>query len=259
MLTEILEKSLESDYTPSADRRYYVSDMGKCKRVRWLKRKGIQTGSMEGYVKWILQIGNLYHEWVYEQLERSGVLVESEVAMKTDHFSGRFDGVIQENDAKMLFDVKSIGAWKLKKVLDGEDIDEYIMQLFTYLVLQKMEGRTDLSDAVSLLFVNKEPSERLPHAFVERKYILTNWRETKIRAELEEMANIWTTGEIPRCTCPGWMKNYNNFLPLCQASTQEIEKVLEKMQEGYQILSEKTGLVFKKDEAETRVAKLSTL
>lgn len=222
------------------EKKFYLSDMGKCMRMRFFKRKGVET-EFEPYVNWILQMGNLYHDFGYKALESQGLLLEAEDYVKSEHFIGRYDGVIKYNDTKAPFDFKSIGAYKLKKIMAGEEDEDNIAQVLSYTMFLR-EIRKDIGDTSFVVYINKEPSDKLPVAFFQREYHLTSWREKQLKEEMDKLVNFWQDDKIPPCTCPSWMKDYNSFQPICGATTIEVTKYLKLLEDGKKLLSNKKSL-----------------
>ena len=217
------------------EKKFYISDMGKCMRVRWLKRKGIKT-EFDSYVNWIFKMGDLIHEFGYKALEAQGLLLEAEDYVEDDNFIGRFDGIIKHGDNKSVFDFKSAGGYKINKVIKGEDDEGNIMQLLTYTMFLQKE-RKDISDTTFCIYINKEPSKRSPKVFIEKVYFLTKWRKEKIKNEMKQLVNFWQKDQIPPCSCPSWMKAYNSYQPLCAAKEKDICKVLKFIDKGKEVLS----------------------
>jgi len=237
-----LEKYLVSSNThepSSKERRFYLSDMGKCPRVRWLKRHGVDT-EFEPFVNWIFKMGDLIHDFGYKALESQGLLISAEETVETEHFVGRYDGMIKGADGKKkLFDFKSAGSYKMKKILAGEDDEENISQILSYVMFEKEKGDKDLSDTGSIIYINKEPNDQVPIVFFEKEYHLTDWRAKQIKEEMDKMIKYWEDDEIPRCSCPSWMKPYNSYQPLCQANDKDIRKYLSMVEEGKKLVSTK--------------------
>lgn len=240
------------DRTPSENSvpkevKFYVSDSGKCQRVRWLKRKGLKS-TFEPYVNWVLQIGNLYHDYAYKALESQGVLLSSEGTLENDHFKGRYDGIIKSpSGSKHLVDIKSAGSYKIDKTLKREDDEGYVAQIMTYLMMLQDEGRDDIESAI-ICYINKEPSAKTPVSFIDREYHLTSWREQKLREEMDQLVNFWVNDEVPPCSCPGWMKPYNAFLPFCSCeSTDRVKEVLAMMKD-HDIYSTNAKVFYRNDE-----------
>jgi len=238
----------------SKERKFYVSDMGKCHKMRWLKRKGIKT-EFTPYVNWLFQIGDLYHDYAYKALESQGILLESEDYVESPHFRGRYDGKVKVDGGKAPLEVKSVAGYKFNKILKGEDDEQSIAQVLTYLMLLIDGGEKDLVEAI-ILYMNKEPGDRYPFSFMEKHYRLTKWREDKLRAEMKMMANYWEKDEIPNCTCPGWMKPYNAFQPLCEMDKKKIRKVLKDMEKGKEFLTTKKVLYLLTGKKREEVAKV---
>lgn len=260
MLSSIILDHLASsrnNYEPSTssdkpkEKKFYVSDMGKCQRMRWLKRKGIST-EFGGHVYWTFQIGNLYHDWVYSVLESKGILIETEDYVIHPHFSGRYDAIIQlpEDDKqhRAVLDIKSAGAWKFKKILDGGEDPEYIAQVLTYQMLLQDSGRKDL-DRSTILYVNKEPKDNIP-SFHEMDFHLTKTREKALRGEMDTLVEFWVEDRVPPCTCPAWMKNYNSFLPFCSATKDRVEDAVKLIKDGNKLISTHDAVFLETGEGE---------
>jgi len=243
-ITQALESYLKASFVRSEssnrERKFYVSDMGKCMRQRWLKRHGILS-EMELLGQWTVTLGNIVHDWGYKALEAQGLLLESEMALSTDHLSGRFDGLIKNGKLKSIFDFKSVGGYKMKMFKDGGDNDS-IGQLLTYVYILQ-EERKDISDTALIVALNREPNQkRYPFAFHQREYHLVKNRREQIKAEIDVLLDYWINNKIPRCTCPAWMKDYNSYLPLCSGTDNKIRECLKYIEDGKTIISSKKAV-----------------
>lgn len=247
-ITTAIETYLQASFDrPSKkERKYYVSDMGKCRRMRFFKRKGVIT-EFEGYVNWLLQIGNLYHDFGYKALEAQGLLVEAESRVETDDFSGRYDGIIKDKEGKHPFDFKSVGGYKMKLVMDKGETDSFdISQLLTYILLLQEDG-SDISDEGFIVYINKEPSKKVPYAFFQRSYHLTDYRRRDLKKEMEDMKTAWITNKPPKCNCVRWMKDYNPFQPICQMTDKDIKILQKLLKEDSKIITTNKVLSLDKD------------
>jgi predicted hydrocarbon binding protein len=239
----LIRKQAEEQEHQKSTNKYYLSDMGKCQRMRFLKRKGI-TMEFLPYVHWVFEMGNLTHSFVYKALESKGILLECEDTVATEHFSGRFDGIVKLNDGKKsVLDIKTVNSFKFQKIMAGVEEEDNIAQVLSYLMLLKDGGRKDLESSL-LLYVNKEPNDKAPFAFFQKEFFLTKWREDKLREEMVLMENYWTKNKIPKCTCPAWMKPYNAFQPLCEMEESSIRKVLTELGKGKKVITSKESLCF---------------
>lgn len=259
-----IAKSLETYLTSSFEnkeekfeKKFYLSDSGKCLRIRFLKRKGIAT-EFEPHVYWILQMGNILHDYGYKVLESNGMLLDAEEYVTTDHFSGRYDGTVKadEEGKKSIFDFKSAGKWKIKKVIDGEEDEEYIKQLLNYVMFMQDAGHNEISNTAYIVYINKEPSDDLPVPFFQKEVHLTSWRRKQLREEIDTLLGYWLKNKIPPCTCPPWMKNYNSYLPLCQMDEKKVKEVLKYIKAGNKIVTTKTALYLIDEKGKRKVLKI---
>lgn len=226
------------------EKKYYVSDMAKCQRMRFLKRKGVET-ELQPFVYWIFEMGKMIHEFGYKALEAKGLLLEAEEYVNIgEHFSGRFDGKVKTDTKPAIFDFKSAGNYKIKRVIAGEDDEEAIEQVLTYVMYYKKE-HPEISDSGFVIYINKEPNDTIPQISFEKEYHLTKWRADKILEEQNIMIDFWVKDKIPACTCSGWQKGpkYNSFYPLCQSSEKDIRKYLDLIKEGKKLITTKDTLV----------------
>lgn len=236
-------------------RKFYLSDMGKCMRMRWLKRKGIGA-EFAPHVSWLFKIGDLYHDFVYKALESQGILLASEDYIQTDHFIGKYDGIVKDEEGKAVLDIKSAGGYKMREIEKGKDDEQYISQILSYQMLLMDEGQKDLKKSI-ILYVNKEPGDKLPNSFVERHYRLTNWRKELLKNEMKTLTDYWEKDKIPPCGCPGWMKNYNSFQPLCQMDEAKVRKILKDLEKGKEFITTKEALYLVEGKKRKEVAKVN--
>jgi len=233
-LQEYLEASFDRGGAKSS-KKFYVSDMGKCMRMRYVKRKGVAS-AFKPHVYWILQLGNILHDYGYKALEAKGLLLEAEDYVQNEHFIGRFDGIIKNGKKKSVFDFKSVGGWKMNKYVAGNDDETNIAQTLTYVMMLK-EIRKDLNDTGIVVYLNKEPSDKAPFAFFQKEYHLTSRREDQLHEEMDKLVNYWEKDKLPPCTCPSWMKNYNSYLPFCSSSDNDVKGYLKHLEDGNQLIS----------------------
>ena len=243
-ITDALEKYLiSSNYreeSPNKERKFYISDMGKCMRVRWLKRKGIST-EFSPFVYWTFAMGDMIHDYGYKALQSQGILLEAEDYVSDDHFIGRFDGIVKDGNKKAPFDFKSVKPYKMKLLIDGNEEEDNISQLLTYtLFLQR--NRKDIGDASYVVYINKEPDDKIQTVFHQKVYHLTNYNRGKIEEEMKILTDLWLEDKVPACSCVGWERNYNSYLPLCTAKDTEIREYLKYMEAGKKLVSTKEAL-----------------
>lgn len=232
---------------PFKKKKFYVSDMGKCHRMRFLKRKGI-TSEYDNFVYWTFQLGDLIHDFGYKALEAQGLLLATEEYVNIgEHFTGRYDGKLSNgNDLPTIFDFKSANPWKLMKIEQGGDTDEEnAMQVMTYVKFILKEKPGSISEIGTVVYINKEPSEKTTTTIAYSKdFHLSLW-ESKIDEDMNKMIKYWELDVLPPCTCPGWMKAYNSFQPLCESDEPIIRGYLKAIKDGKKVVCTKKGVEIK--------------
>lgn len=236
-------------------RKFYLSDTGKCLRVRWLKRKGIET-EFAPHVQWIFQIGDLYHDYVYKALESQGILLEAENYVENKHFIGRFDGIVKDKEGKAILEIKSAASYKIAQLLKGQEDSDSIAQTLSYQLLLQEQGQKDIVKSI-VLYINKAPSDQVPIAFLEKHYRLTNWRKKQLKDDMKLLVECWEAEKIPPCSCPAWNKPYNSFQPLCEAKEVVIKKFLKEIDKGIKFITTKKVLYRVKDKEREEVITLN--
>lgn len=257
-LTDLIEQSFikeKSEYVSSTPtKKFYISDMGKCMRTRWLKRKGVEGGPLEPHVYWILKIGDMYHDFVYGLWEQAGLLVMSETYVENEHFVGRFDGITYKEDGVGLqaADIKSAKPYTIEK----SDNAENVAQLLTYVHFirngwfrempeEEMLKKLKKISQAQLIFINKEPGDRSPYIAKPKTFSYTDLRREKIEQEMEELVGYWEKDEIPPCTCPAWQKRsgskYNQFYHFCSANPTQVKDWAKRLEDG-RLVTTKEGL-----------------
>ena len=229
--------------TPGKERKFYVSDMGKCMRVRFLKRKGIDT-EFANFVYWTFWLGDMIHDFGYKALEAQNLLLATEEYLTIGkHFTGRFDGKVKgEKDVPTIFDFKSANPWKIKKLeAGGDDGEDDAMQVLTYVMAYKKDN-TDISDDGIVVYINKEPSEKVTTTLVVTKTFHLNLWKNKIDEDMAKMIKYWEKDILPPCTCPGWMKPYNSFQPFCQMIDKDVIKYLKLLDKDQKVISTKESV-----------------
>lgn len=232
-----LTASHSSSEESARQKKFYVSDMGKCLRMRWLKRKGIK-GEYGFETYYTFAHGDFVHALGYKAFEGAGILSTMEQSVETDHFSGRYDGKVKIKNKLYLFDIKSTNPYVLKRIISGgSDNIENIMQTLTYLLLDTEKEK--LEDSVLVIYVNKLPSDKVEPTIIKPKqYFLENYK-ANIKEDMEKIVDYWNTDKIPPCTCPSWsIQKYNSFYPFCKGTDALIKKHLAYIKAGKKVSSD---------------------
>lgn len=227
-----LTSSRSSTGEPSTkEKKFYVSDMGKCLRMRYLKRKGIKGEyGFEAYFTFAM--GDFVHDLGYKAFEARGVLYKLEQSVENEHFTGRYDGKIINDGAITMFDFKSTNPYVMKRICAGAgDNPENIMQVLTYLMLDP-EADKMTKDAL-VIYVNKLPSDKIEPTIIKPMLYHFEIYKDRIKEDMDKIIDYWNRDKIPPCTCPSWsMQKYNSFFPFCKGDEKMIKKHLSYLKAG---------------------------
>lgn len=218
-------------------RKFYVSDMGKCLRMRYLKRKGIK-GLYGAEAYYTFAHGDFIHNLIYKSFESAGILHSLEQKVETEHFSGRYDGKITYEGKTLMFDGKSTNPYVMKRIQAGAgDNRENIMQTLAYMMIDP-EAK-DLDDRGVVVYVNKLPSDKVcPTIILPKIYHLELYRKD-IQEDMDTIVDYWNQDKIPPCTCPSWStQRYNSFWQFCKMGEKDIKKHLDYIKAGKLVTSD---------------------
>ena len=169
--------------------KFSVSDAGRCRLMRFWKRKGKQGGvEITERVFRIFEVGHIFEKWVLDLMADKIILRQHLV--EDEHRKGYLDAmIVDEQNKKILLDCKTVHSrkfWRNEK--EGWDKDvHYRYQLLTYAMMLPAALRPD---ECRLVYISKDdlciaeigvPNN--PDAFlpVENDWheIITAWREDR--------------------------------------------------------------------------------
>jgi len=111
-----IEKTLD-DYDQTGSRepkaRHYFSpsSVSQCSRAVWYHMMGYERDAVDSNSLRRMSVGNVYHEWIQQKLQKAGVLMSAEVEVTYDDppIKGFYDGIIRhpETGENYLIEIKS--------------------------------------------------------------------------------------------------------------------------------------------------------
>jgi CRISPR/Cas system-associated exonuclease Cas4 (RecB family) len=185
MLKEIIDNFyLENDRGSYVQKRFYVTDAGKCPRSVFFKFKQAPCRALEARILRLFDHGNYIHELIVKALSGQNVLRGDEVNIPANNLiSGRADALIQINGQDYIVDVKSINSISFRTLT--EPSEEYIYQLQLYLHFFEIKQGF-------LLYVNKDTQD-LKEFLIEYDQDLCN----KLLDSLEELGKKIENNQVP--------------------------------------------------------------
>ncbi len=220
---ELLGEKIRKDNTNQVrdNTKFHISDMGRCYRMRFLKRLGMVGEPYNDRVLRVFAVGTILHEWLQEQAEQMGVLVGKEIRVENANWIGHADAIIQTDGYKVLYDFKTVNSRKFTYLARGESDEHYILQLLTYLVFLQGGEHKDLQDA-RLLYISKDDLR-----LHQPRYHLTDERKDAIMLDMATMEKHWEEQTLP-LRCEGWESKYCTYCPKTDSEVVVFMKINQR-------------------------------
>lgn len=218
----------------SKDKKFYMSDLGKCQRMRYLKRKGIE-GEYGVDAYYTFAHGDFIHTLGYKALEAADMLVATEQRLENEHFVCRYDGILRYQGDNVMFDFKSTNPYIMKRITSGAgDNIENIMQVLGAILLAREDTtHMALSDTAAVVYVNKLPSEKIDPTIIKPRIYHLNTYKEEIKEDMQKMVDYWLADTIPACTCPSWaVQKYNAYFLFCRMPEKEVGQHLKYLKKN---------------------------
>lgn len=152
MLKEIIDNFyLDNNRESYPQKRFYVTDAGKCPRSVFFKFKQAPCRDLEPRILRLFDHGNYIHELIIKALSGQKVLRGDEVNIPANNLvSGRADALIQVAGEDYVVDIKSINSMGFRVL--AEPSLEYVYQIQLYLHFFQINQGV-------LLYVNKDTQD----------------------------------------------------------------------------------------------------
>jgi CRISPR/Cas system-associated exonuclease Cas4 (RecB family) len=185
MLKEIIDNFyLENERGSYPQKRFYVTDAGKCPRSVFFKFKQAPCRDLEPRILRLFDHGNYIHELIIKALSGQKVLRGDEVNIPANNLiSGRADALIQVDGQDYIVDIKSINSISFRTL--KEPSVEYIYQLQLYLHFFQIKQGV-------LLYVNKDTQD-LKEFFLEYDEALCQ----QLLDQLQELGGQIEANQVP--------------------------------------------------------------
>lgn len=232
----LISSRISSEESTKA-KKFYISDMGKCLRMRYLKRKGIK-GIYGADTYFTFALGDFIHQLGYKALEAANMLVATEQYVENDHFIGKYDGKVRWDGKVYMFDFKSTNPYVLKRIIaGGPDNLENIMQVLTYFEFEKGNDK-DLEPISVVTYINKLASDKIEPTIIHPRAYFYDTYKKLIKDDMSKLLDHWLADTIPACSCPSWSsQKYNSFFMFCHMTDKDIRKHLNYLKAGKKIES----------------------
>lgn len=223
MLQEIIDQYLASDRgrkidleipihidNPDEDRKFRMSDAGKCRLMRYWKRQGKEGLKPNANGLRVMEAGNLLHAWLNHVLEAMHVLALGEQELEDDHRIGHLDAIVQDGKHSILYDFKTISSKKAYyQAKNGWGVDDnHAYQLVTYsdaLPISQV-------DEARIAYINRDTME-----IVELPVDLFSFYQETVRKDWRILIEAWEAKQEPTANAEYWECNYCRYNESCDS------------------------------------------
>lgn len=218
---------------------FHFSESGKCSRQRIFKRRNVKPVELtKENIKSLgtFEIGHAYHKFIqYTVKESKFCLTEQRVLSKDEQFSGYFDLLIRLEDKYLLYDIKTVHGYAIKRIIKGEINESYKMQLCNY-YLELKEKYEPIE--CRLLFISRDnfgmpddvgvpmTDELIEKTTKDREGILQDWEIFEKDGQLppqipDDDEGIWACNPL-----------YCSYFEHCGRTTEWLNEVKKKKKEA---------------------------
>lgn len=211
-LNEQLEK--ESNIAPETD-YFRASDTGKCLRMRYMKRLGIDyTKKPDKRINRVFKAGDLFHDYLQGLTRRAGISIAQEGLVFDEDLQvvGHFDDLLDIDGKIRVADYKSKHSWGFKYLYDEGAQEDHIKQatLYAYLiskngyVLANYEG-DELKesiwyppreiDEITIYYISKDDLRVAEFTYKKGLYL------DSVIGEYKKLVKAFKEKKVPECTC----------------------------------------------------------
>lgn len=222
-INDFLQKETEERKNKKAE-YFYASSLGSCKRKQiWKRMNEPETNPADNRTLRIFSVGNIFHEWIQDLLEKAGVLINKEQTIINEEYNykGRYDALCEKDGKKLLYDIKSQSSRSFHYLKEkGGGIDEAKkMQVVSYAVM----GNLPVEEC-RILFVSKDDL-----CVMEFSVAVKDFKQ-KVIDELVELNKFFKNKEIP-AELPlengkaSWQCGYCNYRDKCKNKGRQNNKI----------------------------------
>lgn len=143
----VIAAEVEKEREPRAITSWHCSGLGSCPTGRYLERLGLPPDEdFDARTLRVFSVGKMMEDWLVGKLQKAQISLQTQVRVEDKELgvSGYADAVVEQNGAKLVYEIKSKHSrafWYMDKKKEGANL-HHKMQLWFYLFnLNVPEGR----------------------------------------------------------------------------------------------------------------------
>lgn len=204
-----LEVPIHHD-APIEERKYRLSDCGKCRLYQYMKRKGTQQQENPARIIRMMSQGNIIHAYLQKVFSEMKVLHSSEESLGNTDFSGHYDVILFTNPRKTekaLYDIKTVGnrqAYHIQKPDSTYPLEQHCMQVTAYSLFLD-----DQHIECKIAYVERE------NLGIDEFTVNKAEFEDKVMSEFEILSHHWKVSSPPKSNPKKWECRYCSYGHIC--------------------------------------------
>lgn len=221
-----LVMTVHDDEEPDT-RKFRVSDAGRCHLYQYWKRQGKEQPAKDSSLLKVMEMGNLVHSWLEYALQKSGVLLNTEILVEDNFRKGHADAMVTCNGHVSLYDFKTIGNKQAYYMLNNgaKAKREHQYQVLSYLAMMRDACDSplypDIKDA-RILYISREEvslknGDKLPPLTVIADVAADLDLLPAVNADWQSLIDAWDKQQDPTPTPDGqWECRYCPYSITCE-------------------------------------------
>lgn len=154
-LQDLIDQILSRQEASLSSGKFRVSGAGQCYLKRIVEKEGYEPSDpYEPRKLRIFAVGNIFHNWLQDLLEKEGILIGKEIEVEDEVKKGHIDAIIQLDGKRILYDFKTVHSHKFFHLSNGIDI-HYCIQAWTYKQMYEAQFQEKI-DEVYIIYISKD-------------------------------------------------------------------------------------------------------
>lgn len=205
------------------DRKFRVSDAGRCRLYRYWKRQGKERPKPDAKGLRLMEAGNIYHAWLSYALHESGVLLDSEIEVENEHCKGHADAFINLDGQYILYDFKTISSKQAGYMLSNgcKVKKEHAYQVLSYYIMMDngeiftKDQRTTcfiMPHECRIAYITREEMEFIAEIPVDLDLL------PQVKKDWQILISAWKKQEEPQANPEVWECKFCPYKNVCDKS-----------------------------------------
>jgi CRISPR/Cas system-associated exonuclease Cas4 (RecB family) len=207
------------------NRKFRVSDAGRCRLYRYWKRQGKDQPAKETHLLQIMEMGNLIHAWLEYALDSKGILHNAEIIVSDEHRKGHADALVYVNGHIALYDFKTIGSKQAWYMLNNgaKAKREHQYQVLSYMDMINTAQTSEIIDVkeARIAYITREEvsskyDDKIPPLHVIADVAADLDLLPAVKTDWQALIRAWEEQQEPQANPQAWKCKYCPYHGTCE-------------------------------------------